>query len=174
MTGLCQRPIVHNRTRPVVLGAYWTMIGRCLHRVRSCDHRVRSSREKRISPIFNRTSGSRVFPPSSQSTANLAMTSSAALLPSRRTTAVPSLPCPQPRHPRPCPRRASVPRLHAREPAAHSPAPPHHRSRPAPPSSTPPEQPRAPPRLSTTAVSLNTLPSSAPPLRGPRPLPRET
>jgi hypothetical protein len=52
MTGLCQRPIVHNRTRPVVLGAYWTVTGRCLHRVRSCDHCVRSSHEKRISPFL--------------------------------------------------------------------------------------------------------------------------
>jgi hypothetical protein len=52
VTGLCQRPIVYNRTRPVILGAYWNATGRCLHRVRSFDHRVRSSREKRISPFL--------------------------------------------------------------------------------------------------------------------------
>jgi hypothetical protein len=43
---------MHNRTRPVVPGAYWTMTGHCLHRVLSCDHRVRSSREKQISPFL--------------------------------------------------------------------------------------------------------------------------
>jgi hypothetical protein len=52
MTGLCQRPIVHNRTRPVVPGAYWTVTGQCLRRVRSCDHHVWSSRKKRISPFL--------------------------------------------------------------------------------------------------------------------------
>jgi hypothetical protein len=52
MTRLCQRPIVHNRTRPVIPGAYWTVTGRCLHRVRSCDHRIQSSCEKRISPFL--------------------------------------------------------------------------------------------------------------------------
>jgi hypothetical protein len=52
MTGLCQRPILPNRTRSVVPGAYWTVTGRCLHRVWPCDHRVRSSREKRISPFL--------------------------------------------------------------------------------------------------------------------------
>jgi hypothetical protein len=50
-TGRCQRPIVDNRMRPVILGAYWNVTGRCLHRVRSFDHRVRSSRVKRISPF---------------------------------------------------------------------------------------------------------------------------
>jgi hypothetical protein len=43
---------VDNRTRPVILGVYWNVTGRCLHRVRSFDHRVRSSREKRISPFL--------------------------------------------------------------------------------------------------------------------------
>jgi hypothetical protein len=60
VTGLCQRPIVHNRTRPIVHnqtrlvipGAYWNATGRCLHRVRSFNHCVRSSREKRISPFL--------------------------------------------------------------------------------------------------------------------------
>jgi hypothetical protein len=52
MSESCQRPIVDNRTRPVILGAYWNVTGRCLHRVRSFDHRVRSSREKWISPFL--------------------------------------------------------------------------------------------------------------------------
>jgi hypothetical protein len=52
MTGRCQHPIVDNRTRPVIPGAYWNVTGRCLHRVRSFDHRVRSSREKQISPFL--------------------------------------------------------------------------------------------------------------------------
>jgi hypothetical protein len=52
LTGRCQRPIVDNRTRPVILGAYWNVTGRCLHRVRSFDHRVRSSRLKRIYPFL--------------------------------------------------------------------------------------------------------------------------
>jgi hypothetical protein len=43
---------VDNRTRPVILGAYWNVIGCCLHRVRSFDHHVRSSRKKRISPFL--------------------------------------------------------------------------------------------------------------------------
>jgi hypothetical protein len=51
-TGRCQRPIVDNRTRPVIPGAYWNVTGRCLHRVRSFNHRVRSSRIKRISPFL--------------------------------------------------------------------------------------------------------------------------
>jgi hypothetical protein len=51
-TGCCQRPIVDNRTRPVIPGAYWNVTGRCLHHVRSFDHRVRSSRIKRISPFL--------------------------------------------------------------------------------------------------------------------------
>jgi hypothetical protein len=51
-TGRCQRPIVDNRTRPVIPGPYWNVTGRCLHRVWSFDHRVRSSRKKRISPFL--------------------------------------------------------------------------------------------------------------------------
>jgi hypothetical protein len=45
LTGRCQRPIVDNRTCPIILGAYWNVTGRCLHH-------VRSSREKRISPFL--------------------------------------------------------------------------------------------------------------------------
>jgi hypothetical protein len=52
VTGLCPRLIVHNRTHPVIPGAYWSVTGRCLYRVRSFDHRVRSSRKKRISPLL--------------------------------------------------------------------------------------------------------------------------
>jgi hypothetical protein len=52
LIGRCQRPIVDNRTRPVIPRAYWNVTGRCLHRVRSFNHRVRSSRKKRISPFL--------------------------------------------------------------------------------------------------------------------------
>jgi hypothetical protein len=43
---------VDNRTRPVIPGAYWNVTRRGLHRVRSFDHHVRSSRKKRISPFL--------------------------------------------------------------------------------------------------------------------------
>jgi hypothetical protein len=58
-TGRYQRPIMDNQTRSVISGAYWNVTGRCLHHVRSFDHRVWSSRIKQISPFFNHTVGSR-------------------------------------------------------------------------------------------------------------------
>jgi hypothetical protein len=153
MTGLCQRPIVHNRTCSVIPGAYWTVTRCCLHRVRSCDHRVRSSREERISPFLTVRSDLvrflfRLYPPptSPRSRAPPPRLATAPLQPCRALApapaAVPSTPCS---------RRASAPCLRAREPATRSPAPPRHRSHPASPS-------HAPLRPSTTAVSLNSLP----------------
>jgi hypothetical protein len=158
--------------RPIVLGAYWTVTRRCLHRVRSCDHRVRSSRKKRILPFLTVRSDLaflflldpkpfRALPPHRAATPPS----------SHRIHTVPSLPRPQPRHPRL--RRASAPAKHA----ARSPVPLCHRSRPAPPpsvspppSSVPPEQPHTPPRPNPPLPRLQT--ARAPPLRGPRPLSR--
>jgi hypothetical protein len=73
LTGRCQRPIVDNRTRSVIPGAYWNVTGRCLHRVRSFDHRIWSSREKRISTLLNRMVGSRSLSRFSSAAAILAI-----------------------------------------------------------------------------------------------------
>jgi hypothetical protein len=157
MTGLCQRPIVHNRTRLVIPGAYWTMTGCCLHRVWSCDHRVQSSREKRISPFLTVRSDLVRFSFPSQSAANHAEILSAASSSSRRTTA--AAPCPRSHaHSRAFraravpPRRASTPvspllaaQRRCATVAALRRRPTHHHA-------------RAPPCPSPAAASPNSLP----------------
>jgi hypothetical protein len=128
MTGLCQRPIVHNRTRPVIPGAYWTVTGRCLHRVWSCDHRVRSSREKRISSFLTVRSDL-VFPsknPSQLRTlAVLAVISPPPPQSSAAAAEPPSMSAPE---------RRRIQRLHSRA---------RHQSRPPQPRKPPPPRPRA-------------------------------
>jgi hypothetical protein len=162
MTGLCQRPIMHNRTRPVIPGAYWTVTGRYLHRIRSCDQRVRSSREKRISPFLTICSDLARFSFPSQSAANLAEFPCAAISPSHRTSTVPSLPCPAavPSSPAlaPC-LRATLPRT--RSPLLAATAPPRHHSSPAPPPSGPPPPSSAP--LERPSATAPETPAAASP-----------
>jgi hypothetical protein len=97
------------------------MTGRCLHRIRSCDHHVWSSREKRISPFLTVRSdldhrvlkilhSSEPSPliaislPPPQSSAAAAEPPSTPVPERRRTS-----PCPRPCFPRPRPRCAPAP-----------------------------------------------------------------
>jgi hypothetical protein len=167
MTRLCQHPIMHNRTRLVILGAYWNVTGCCLHRVWSFDHRVRSSRKKRISPFepFDWISRFSFHPPPPV----LDEIPSDAVSPSRRDRAFLAEP---PHHRRRTLPSTPVPCLHAREPAARSPAPPRLRSRPVPPSIAPPEPPEPPEQLCAQATTVSCpLPAArAQSLQDPRPL----
>jgi hypothetical protein len=121
---------MHNRTRPVVPGAYWTVTGRCLHRVRSCDHRVRSSDKKRIS-LFLTVRSDLVFhlfrlKSAANSLSSRALPSCRAAAPRRALAPTPcSRAAPSSPAPAPC-LRATLPRL----PISTAAAPPHlHSSR---------------------------------------------